>query len=357
MTNKDDVESLLRFPYDQLRPSEEFLKFSFSQPEWQNIIQKMKLDPEIQRVMPASENGIRNIATSMLVDQTGMKLITVPGNERELSWKQYLLHSQQHKSRIDPVEYQKLVARSKHNRVRSMNKKELLELGVVNTSRVETRTLSVAFDTVILVWQNGKYIPIEKPESDEEAHRNILRLAMGEPFLVSTITNVSNLVDHAKSVHSATILPARVVTNNRSERVDLINHWINLYRRIKCGENWPWKVTPAGPSLMHPEIQSYVEFVVGNSLEQNILPDDLTCMTGNPEYKNFAEGLVRKHGYRSIDELTISSRQKTGMLCAGYSDDGLRLAMDRYLKKTDSATTRNIITLRWASLMDELLSL
>lgn len=368
MTHFGDVESLLRFPYDQLHPSVEFLKKNYESDKWQETIAQIKKSG-IDRIMPASENGVRNLAVRTLSELSNIPILTVPGSERELSYAQYIKYDK----KPDPIKYQSLVAASKHARVSNLTTKQAKRIGVITEDDLQSRTLSIGFDTIILTWNKSAYLPLEKPNDEDEAMQTITTLVSGAPFLVSTVARVQNLMNSMKTADSATLIPVRIHVDNRFDRGDLMNKWIEIYRNIKTGKDQVWKVTPAGPSLMHPEIQKHVHVAVDGDLSRNLIPEHFTTVDyvntshvpykpstsrniGDLAYKQFGEKIIGEVGFRSLNDLTIPTRQMVGMVFSGYSDSGMRIAMDRYARKMNSKYLENYLSYRWDARLIELLA-
>jgi hypothetical protein len=353
--------------FDQLNPKPEFLRQNFQSEAWSSTVQEVIGSP-IARLFPASENGFRNVAVREFAQAAQLDLITSPGNDRELTWKQYLQITGDKKP--DLVEYQNLVARSKHNRRRRMTERELEELGVYSEDRIEERTAEIAFDTIIMIWDGHQYLKREKPESEEEAIETIMNLTQGEPFIVSTVARVQSLMNSGEIGNAATLMPIKIATKNRFERAELQQRWIDLYREIASGQGKPWKITPAGgPSLMHPEIQRFVEVAASPGLDGNVLPPHFDTFDFVPThsthyqpyrrvdigplaYKKFAEKLGESAGYRKMQELPGELKQMAGMVISGYSDVGMREALRRYLPKAGKVGYSPLSRLRDSKLVE-----
>lgn len=355
--------------FDQLHVDREFMLGNFRSGKWKGVVEGLR-EKGIRRLMPASEVGFRNVAVADLAEVVGLDVLVVPGSERELTWERYLGYAK----KPDPIEYQELVARSKHHRVSTMSQAEMERLGVVSGDNIESDTVEIAFDTVILTWDGHKYIPREKPVDERSAIETISALIDGETFLVSTVAHVQNLMNTSEVGNSATILPVRVKKLNRFQRADLKRKWIELYRKINRGADKPWKLTPAGPSLMHPEIQQYIEIGVTNRLRDNVLPADFSTIVqekrlgrdevwrhskhvdiGDLAYKQFAQEVVEKGGYLSMSEMSKEMRQQVGMVFSGYSEPGMKVAIQRYLKKVGTIGFSPLARLRDQKLNDLLI--
>lgn len=345
---KENIKGRL---FDQLKIDVNYLVKSFNSSKWAQVVDAMR-HSIIERLIPVSESGIRNIAVAKFAETSGLELIDIPGSERELSWKQYLSkYVKKRKRKPDLIEYQLFVAWSKHNRLRRMTESDLEAHGVFTQDHKEKRTAVVAFDTIIQIWDGEKYVRGEKPESEEEAIKTITSLINGEPFLVSTVARVQNTLHNYQVGSSATLIPVRVVVRDRFEREELLANWIKLYRQIAKNKAKPWKLTPAGPSLMHPSIQKFLEVGVGIDLNENVLPKDFDTFDHVPSsgadehqptnymdigplaYKKFADKLAARVGYHKMTELDPEIMQQVGMVFSGYSDVGMLVALENYLSK------------------------
>lgn len=334
--------------FDQLAIKDDVIGAMLAGEEWLSVMAAMK-EAGVERVMPASENGVRANAVQQLAQVAGIDCITVPGSERELTWAAYLAGE----PKPDPVHYPRLVAASKHLRVKRMPYSESERLGVVDATGIERRTVTIAFDTLILKWDGNKYDPREKPLNRGEARRTIAELVSGEPFLVSTVGVAHWLHDWRQMGEAVTLLPVRVETKNWRERARLSQRWLELYDQIVSGMGGPWKLTPAGgPSLMHPAIQPHIRVGLGGELEQNVLPADFMTLdwvpTGEPycpmrlkdigdeAYRSFAAKIVARGAWLPMQLLPSGTREEVGMIFAGFGNIGMREAIGRLLRKSRS---------------------
>lgn len=334
--------------FDQLAHKDGVIATEMAGTKWREIASLMR-ERHIERLMPASENGVRGAAVRGLAELGGFRTWPIPGS-KELSWVAY---SAMEPKQPDLVEYQTMVAESKHWRVRRMNNPKKMLLGITSLDGIERRTVVVAFDTVIWHWNGGRYVPREKPETRLEALRTITELVSGEPFFVSTVC-VTHWLDnwHKKGV-TATLLPVKVQTRDRWERVDLIAKWLELYDSIASGMGGKWKITPAGPSLMHPLIQPHIVVGLTGNLADNVLPENFSVYdwvysqklehtpmwtrVGDEAYRNFGEKIVARGGYVPMGVMSEHLREQVGMVFSGCSVVGMRLALELMLSNSVQA--------------------
>lgn len=334
---REAIEKMLIFPFDQTRYVSEFLQANFVKEPWQETIVELKR-AGVSHILPASENGFRNVAIEQFTKAGKFLSIGIKGNGVELGYEQYKRN--RGSRRVDPIEYQQMVARSKLMRVR--NEPEFTEV-------IPEGTINIAFDTVGWIWGGGEYLKRGKPKSREELEPAIDAILSGEPFLVCTYALVQNALNTAQYGGVATIIPTRILTENRFARRQLRDDWLELYERIRDGRETKWKMTPMGPSLMHPRIQDHVEIAWDESGQGNLLPRDFSTRVyierkqgeyrdagyqevGDLAYHHYARELSERVGFRRIGKLGVSERQIAGMVFAGYSDVGLKEAIEQFVQ-------------------------
>ncbi len=353
--SRAEIEQWLTLPFDQLQYAPEYLRHIYDQPDWVATKNRM-VASGVEQLLPASENGFRNVAVEQLARSGGFELISVPGSDKELSWEDYIANTKQNQR--DLVDYQVKVANSKHNRARRTPHSKLVEMGVIKKDDTSNNIAMIAFDTVVWFWNGKDFEKREKPINKNDALDGLEKIMSGHPFLVATVTTVQSFIRRREIGTSATIIPMCLSFDSMFDRMALRNFESEMYDMFEKGEGKPWKITPALVSLMHPLVQKHLRVAVGEQVDGNVLPDDFSTVQvveqpyvlynprtmrdiGDLAYKRYMDKLISKNGFRKMTDLPLELRQQTGMVPSGYTDAGLRIAIERYVK---SRGNRSVIT-------------
>lgn len=327
--------------FDQLHQPESLVEADFLNPDWKQVINELK-EKGVEAILPASENGVRQLAITKLASASEINLLQVSGGDRELKWYDYVETT----SDPDPIEFQKLATRSKFARFYREWFYGPPESELVEQMNGFTNVITVGFDTLVYLWDATKerYVPREKPKNEQEALATIFDIGSGVPFLVSTVCLVDKFsMKESRTGFATTLIPARMDVHSSNERGVLIDHLMKRYRMIRDLDDLPWKMTPAGASLMHPEVQKYLKVGINNSLRGNVNTGGFSRMIwptprngqregmGDLAIKDHVEQQIAKpHQYVFMSELPVGLRERVGMVFSGYSEKGMLQALRQY---------------------------
>lgn len=327
--------------FDQLYLPESLVVADFAGPYWQQVMTRLK-EEGVQAILPASENGIRQLAITKLANASEINLLQVSGGDRELKWYDYVETT----SDPDPIEFQKLATRSKFARFYREWFYGPPESELVEQMNGFTNVITVGFDTLVYLWDTTqeRYVPREKPKNEKEALTTIFEIGSGVPFLVSTVCLVDKFsMIESRTGFSTTLIPARMDVRSENERGFLIDHLMKRYRMIRDLEDLQWKMTPAGASLMHPEVQKYLKVGINRSLKGNVNVGTLSRIiwpttrngqregVGDLAIKEHVEQQIAKpHQYLPMSDLPVGLRERVGMVFSGYSEEGMLQALRQY---------------------------
>lgn len=326
--------------FDQLHQPAAMIEADFKREEWLALAESLRVEG-VDAILPASENGVRQLAITKFASIANLNLLQVGGGDRELRWYDYV----QTTSDPDPIDFQKLATRSKFARFyRNLfgSLRNELNRKIKNKKHVVT----IGFDTLVYLWDNtrGRYVPREKPNNEQEALTTIFEMASGVPFLVSTVCLVEKFhIGQARTGFSTTLIPARMNVHNAFERAEMTDYLMTRYRMIRDLEDKPWKMTPAGASLMHPEVQKHLLVGLNEGMKGNVSVGNLSRIiwpkrpTDSLSIGDLAirdhvyERIARPHQYVSLASLPVGLRERVGMVFSGYSEEGMNKAIEQYV--------------------------
>lgn len=327
--------------FDQLHQPDAMVEADFEREDWQSLAERLRSEG-VDAILPASENGVRQLAITKFASSANINLLQVSGGDRELKWDAYAAYTID----PDPIEFQKQATRSKFARFyreRYGSTRNELNRKLKNTHHVVT----IGFDTLVYLWDSTRerYVPREKPKNEEEALTTIFEMASGTPFLVSTVCLVDKFdTGQSRTGFSTTLIPARMNVHNTTERMEMTEHLMERYRMIRDMEDRPWKMTPAGASLMHPEVQKNLLVGINSGMRGNVSVGNLSrIIWPTPENRNrestgdlairdhVNNQIARPHQYVSMAALPVGLRERVGMVFSGYSEEGMRKALEQYV--------------------------
>lgn len=325
--------------FDQLHQPAAMVEADFKKENWQQLAERLRCEG-VDAILPASENGVRQLAVTKFTRSANINLLQVSGGDRELKWDSYIART----PNPDPIDFQKLATRSKFARFyrqQYASPRNELNRKLKNNKHVVT----IGFDTLVYLWDSTRerYVPREKPKNEEEALTTIFEMASGAPFLVSTVCLVDKFdTGQSRTGFSTTLIPARMNVHNAAERAEMTDHLMSRYRMIRDLEDKPWKMTPAGASLMHPEVQKHLLVGINEGMKGNVSVGNLSRIIW-PTYPNdritigdrairdyVFERIARPHQYVSMATLPVGLRERVGMVFSGYSEEGMRTALEQY---------------------------
>lgn len=317
-------------------------QYFFAQPEWQQTLNGLSKSG-ISNIIVASGSGFRNHGSRALGTELGVRCLSVGKVDDELDYGQY----QKHHNDDDVIEYQREISGGKFHR------EEVRANGLLTK-----KSLLIAMDEIILIWQEGNLVPMEKPVTREEAIDQIMALTLGQKFIVSNSTSVGTAesIRTGRAGVAVHLLPMQISCKNQSERNELINASIDLYERGRRGDI-KLKQTPGAFTLLHPLRQPYQQVLINGALEKGVLPWGFTReeylrykgedehrrkIKPNRAYVQFAQSLLGREllGTPFLD-LPADLREEVGITIGGLSMVGLREACERYLAMQGWSTARN----------------
>lgn len=328
--------------FDQLHQPAAMVEADFEREDWQTLAERLRVEG-VDAILPASENGVRQLAITNFTSSANIHLLQVSGGDRELKWDAYTAYT----PNPDPIEFQKQATRSKFARFY----REFLYGDPTSELSLQMNgfkhVLTIGFDTLVYLWDNTRerYIPREKPKNEEEALATIFEMASGTPFLVSTVCLVDKFdTGQSRTGFSTTLIPARMNVHNAAERAEMTDHLMKRYRMIRDLEDRPWKMTPAGASLMHPEVQKNLLVGINSGMRGNVSVGNLSRIiwptpengnresTGDLAIRDHVNNqIARPHQYVSMAALPVGLRERVGMVFSGYSEEGMRKALEQYV--------------------------
>jgi hypothetical protein len=299
----------------------------FLQPEWRDTLSKL-IDTDIRELVVPSGSNFRFEGLRALAKYVGLEFENLGEVDDELRWKQYENWAKKHNKPIDIFDFQARVVEGKEARLDLRH--DNVDSGHKHSGMV------VAMDEIILFWdeQKKEFEAIERPDDENEALRQIDRLISGEQVFVSNATVVSALQQNGMGEGLAVqIIPMRLKFKDKEEKMKVGEECIAAYRKAVRKEG-RWKLTPGGTSLLSDILQPYQYVTIPEDLDDLVMSDEVGGDT-----KAFAWHLVKVGKEKSFLSLPEKVQNEIGISVGGLSLSGLRLALDRFLKKMSEHDT------------------
>ncbi len=293
----------------------------FTQPEWRETLSAL-IKTDINELVVPSGSNFRFEGLRALAKYVGLEFENLGEVDDELRWKQYENWAIKHHKPIDIFDFQARVVEGKEARLDLRH--DNVDSGHKHSGMV------VAMDEIILFWdeQKKEFEAIERPDDENEALRQIDRLISGEQVFVSNATVVSALQQNGMGEGLAVqIIPMRLKFKDKEEKMKVREECIAAYRKAVKKEG-RWKLTPGGTSLLSDILQPYQYVTIPEDLDDLVMSDGVGGDT-----KAFAWHLVEVGKEMAFLSLSEKVQNEIGISVGGLSLSGLRLAIDRFLKK------------------------